>query len=105
MASLQIVTSDQGNTGTGGTLTDSDTITINVSGRPVTTATVANLAYTENGAAVALDAGITVTDPDSNITGATISMTTNYVNGQDTLAFTTSWASPATGARRPAYSR
>ncbi len=38
-ASLQIVTSDQGNTGTGGTLTDSDTITINVSGRPVVTAT------------------------------------------------------------------
>ena len=87
-ASLQIVSSDQGNTGTGGTLTDNDTITINVSSRPVTTATVANLAYTENGAAVALDAGITVTDSDSNITGATVSMTTNYVNGQDTLAFT-----------------
>ena len=88
-ASLQIVTSDQGNTGAGGTLTDSDTITINVSGRPVTTATVANLAYTENAAAVALDAGITVTDSDSNVTGATISMTTNYVSGQDTLSFTT----------------
>ena len=88
-ASLQIVTSDQANTGAGGTLTDSDTITINVSGRPVVTATVANLAFTENGASVALDAGITVTDPDSNITGATISMTTNYVSGQDTLSFTT----------------
>ncbi len=87
-ASLQIVTSDQGSAGTGGTLTDSDTITINVSGRPITAATLANLAYTENAAAVALDAGITVTDPDSNITGATVSMTTNYVNGQDTLAVT-----------------
>ena len=88
-ASLQIVTADQGNTGSGGTLTDSDTITINVaaSGRPVVTATVANLAYTENASATVLDAGITVTDSDSNIAGATISMTTNYVNGQDTLAF------------------
>ena len=87
-ASLQIVTSDQGATGTGGTLTDSDTITINVSGRPVVGTTVANLAFTENGSAVVLDAGITVTDSDSNITGATVSMTTNYVNGQDTLNFT-----------------
>ena len=33
-ASLQIITSDQGNTGTGGTLTDNDTVTITVSGRP-----------------------------------------------------------------------
>ncbi len=88
-ASLQIVTNDQGNTGTGGALTDSDTVTINVSGRPVVTATVADLAFTENGSAVALDAGITVVDTDSNITGATVSMTTNYVNGQDTLNFTT----------------
>jgi hypothetical protein len=36
-----------------------------------------------------LDSGITATDPDStNLTSATITMTTNYVNGQDTLAFT-----------------
>ena len=54
-ATLQIVTSDLGATGTGGTLTDNDTVTINVSGRPVATATVANLAFTENGSAVALD--------------------------------------------------
>ena len=86
-ASLQIVTSDLGATGTGGTLTDSDTVTINVNARPVVTASVANLAFTENGSAVALDPGITVTDSDSNITGATISMTTNYVSGQDTLSF------------------
>ena len=81
-ASLQIVTADQGNTGTGGTQTDNDTVAITVaaSARPVVTATVANLAYTENASAVALDAGITVADSDSNITGATISMTTNYVS-------------------------
>ena len=101
-ASLQIITSDLGATGTGGTLTDNDTVNITVTGRPVVTATVANLAYTENGSATALDSLITVTDPDSNITGATVSMTTNYVNGEDTLAFvdqlgiTGSW-SAATG--------
>ena len=101
-ASLQIVTADQGNTGTGGTLSDNDTVAITVTGRPIVTATVANLAYTENGSATVLDSLITVTDSDSNITGATVSMTTNYVNGQDTLAFvdqlgiTGSW-SAATG--------
>ena len=57
-ASLQIVTSDQGNTGTGGTLTDNDTVAITVvaTTRPVVTTTVADLAYTENGSATALDA-------------------------------------------------
>ncbi len=89
-ASLQIVTSDLGATGTGGTLTDDDTvnITVTASARPVVTATVANLNYNED-TAVVLDSGITVTDADSNITGATISMTTNYVNGEDTLNFNT----------------
>jgi len=87
-ASLQIVTGDQGNTGSGGALNDNDTIAISVSSLPVVTTTVANLAFTENGSAVALDPGVTVTDSDgSNVTGATVSMTTNYVNGQDTLNF------------------
>ena len=90
-ASLQIVTADQGNTGSGGTQTDNDTVAITVaaSARPVVTAPVANLAYTENASAVALDTGILVADSDSNITGATISMTTNYVSGQDALSFGT----------------
>jgi hypothetical protein len=53
----------------------------------VVTTTVANLAYTEN-ATTALDSGVTVTDADStNLVSATVSMTTNYFNGQDTLAF------------------
>ncbi len=69
-ASLQMVTSDLGNTGTGGTLTDNDTvaITVNASARPVMTTTVANLAYTENASATALDNLLTVADSDSNIT-------------------------------------
>ena len=37
-ASLQIVTSDQGNTGTGGTLTDDDTVTVNVNSLGIFTA-------------------------------------------------------------------
>jgi hypothetical protein len=55
----------------------------------VVTATVATLAYTEN-ATPLLDSGITATDADStNLTSATVTMTTAYVNGQDTLAFST----------------
>ncbi len=55
---------------------------------PVVTTTVAALAYTENGGAVLLDPGITVTDADSaNLVSATITMTTNYANPQDSLAF------------------
>jgi hypothetical protein len=78
------------NDGTGNSNTASRGITITaVNDVPVVTATVANLAYTEN-ATVALDSGITVTDVDSaNLASATVTMTTNYVNGQDTLAFST----------------
>jgi hypothetical protein len=55
---------------------------------PVVTTTGSTLAYTENGTTV-LDAGITVTDPNStNLASATVSMAAAYVNGQDTLAFT-----------------
>jgi YVTN family beta-propeller protein/VCBS repeat-containing protein len=68
----------------------SRTITITaVNDAPVVTATVASLAYTENGTTI-LDAGIVTTEVDSaNLTSATVDMTTNYVNGQDTLAFVT----------------
>jgi regulation of enolase protein 1 (concanavalin A-like superfamily) len=83
---------DNGGTANGGTDTSSIqsfTITVDVNARPFVTASGTNLSFTENGSAVALDSSITVTDSDSNITGATVSMTTNYVNGQDTLGFTT----------------
>ena len=60
------------------------------------------MAYTENGT-TALDAGLVVADADGgNLRLATVTMTTNYVNGEDTLAFVTqngisgSW-SAATG--------
>ncbi len=91
-ATVSVRIHDNGGTANGGTDTSAIqtfTITVDATGRPVVTATGANLSFTENGSAVALDSSITVTDPDSNITGATISMTTNYVNGQDTLSFNT----------------
>ena len=47
------------------------------------------LAYTENEAAKAVDASLTVTDVDSpNMTGATVSISGNFASGQDVLAFT-----------------
>ena len=91
-ASLQIVSDDQGNTGTGGALTDTDTVNITVNAAndaPVVTATAGNLSYTENDAATAIDPGLTVTDGDNaNLTGATVAITGNFASGQDVLAFT-----------------
>nr|MDZ8006654.1 hypothetical protein [Nostoc sp. DedSLP05] len=47
------------------------------------------LAYTENDAATAIDSGLTVTDADStNLNGATVSITSGFVAGQDILNFT-----------------
>ena len=55
---------------------------------PVVTTTGTPLAYTENQAATAIDAGLTVSDVDNaNLTGATVSISANYANGQDVLAF------------------
>jgi hypothetical protein len=91
-ASLQIVSDDQGNTGTGGPLTDSDTVNITVTppnAAPVVTTTAGNLSFTENGAAAAIDPGLTVTDSDtSNLVGATVAITGNFASGEDVLAFT-----------------
>lgn len=75
-------------TATGAAATRNITVTA-VSEPPIVTPTGTALAYTENGAATAVDAGVTVTDPDSaNLTGATVTISTNYVNGEDVLAFT-----------------
>jgi Calx-beta domain len=91
-ASLQIVSDDQGNTGTGGALTDTDTINITVNGAndaPIVTATAGNLSYTENDPATAIDTGLTITDvDDANLTGATVAITANFASDQDVLAFT-----------------
>jgi hypothetical protein len=86
-ASVQIVSDDQGFTGTGGALTDTDTINITVTAQndaPVVTTTAGNLSYTENAGAVVIDPGLTVTDLDStNLTGATVAITAGFVSAQD----------------------
>jgi hypothetical protein len=91
-ASLQIVSDDQGNTGTGGPLTDTDTVNITVTtvnDAPVVTTSAGNTSFTENGAAVAVDTGLTVTDVDSsNLASATVAITGGFDSTQDTLAFT-----------------
>ncbi|RCW63875.1 DUF4347 domain-containing protein, partial [Pseudorhodoferax soli] len=59
-----------------------------VNDAPVVTTTGTTLAYTENAAATAVDAGVTVSDADNtNLSGATVTVSANYVNGQDVLAF------------------
>jgi len=66
---------------------------------PVVAASGGALPYTEN-TTVAVDPGITVTDDGANLTSATVTLTTNYVNGQDALAFTN--ANGITGTWTPA---
>jgi Bacterial cadherin-like domain/Bacterial Ig domain/RTX calcium-binding nonapeptide repeat (4 copies) len=59
-----------------------------VNDAPTVDTTNAALAYPENAGAVAADAGITLTDPDSaQIQGATVQVTSNFVAAQDELAF------------------
>ncbi|MDH4052022.1 MAG: DNRLRE domain-containing protein, partial [Rubrivivax sp.] len=56
---------------------------------PVVTTTGSPLAYTENGAAAPIDPGLTVADADdTQLSGATVGIVSNYVAGQDLLAFT-----------------
>ena len=58
-----------------------------VNDAPVLTAG-ATLAFTEGSPAAVIDGTITVSDVDSlNLTGATVQITTNYVNGEDILGF------------------
>src|SRR4029079_17153570 len=56
---------------------------------PVVTTTAAALSYTENAGAVVIDSALTVTDADNtNLTTATVAITSGFVSAQDTLAFT-----------------
>jgi hypothetical protein len=64
-------------------------ITVAASDDPLqVTMTAGSLSYTEGNGAVAADTNLTVADPDSTITGATVQVTGNYVSGEDTLGFT-----------------
>jgi hypothetical protein len=60
-----------------------------VNDAPTVSTTAGSLAYTENDAATAVDAGLTVADVDSaSLTGATVTISGNYTSGEDVLAFT-----------------
>jgi hypothetical protein len=51
-------------------------------------ATSGNLAFTENDGPKVIDSGITVTDADNaNLTGASVSITSNFISAEDVLAF------------------
>ncbi len=92
-ASLQVVTSDQGNTGTGGTLTDTDTLAITVTAAgvnltPVITAPSATLAATI-GTALNFDASTgTISISDNDNSGTDLSVTLTATHGALTLGST-----------------
>jgi uncharacterized delta-60 repeat protein len=83
---------NSGAQGSGGALQAAGSTTVNITAvndAPAVATTGAALAYTENGAATAVDGALTVTDADSvNLTGATVTISANYASGQDLLAFT-----------------
>ncbi|MBD2454299.1 DUF4347 domain-containing protein [Nostoc sp. FACHB-87] len=72
---------------------DSNTVTRNISvsavdDAPTIIATSRTLQYTEN-ATTAIDSNLIVNDPDStNLTGATVSITSGFVSTEDILSFT-----------------
>ena len=56
---------------------------------PVLVSSGGALPYTENDAATAVDPGLAVSDPMStNLVGATVTISANFVTGQDVLSFT-----------------
>lgn len=75
--------------GEGGSDADGVLAATLVNQAPVVANVAGSAAFTENGAAVAIDPGITIDDADSNlISGATVSITGNFSLGADVLAFT-----------------
>ena len=86
-------------------LTDTATITVNlndVNDAPVVATTGTTLAYTENDAATPVDSGLSLSDAENDtLTGATVTISANYENGDDVLAFTDqlgisgSWDAPS----------
>ena len=60
-----------------------------VNDAPTVTTTPAGLSYTEGDGAVLADSGLSLADLDSaNLTGAAVSISGNFVSGQDALSFT-----------------
>ena len=72
-------------------LSNTVTTTVNVTrvnDAPVLIASGGSAAFTEDGPSVAVDTGIALADvDDATLSGATVAITGNYVNGQDSLTF------------------
>ncbi|MCK5319477.1 MAG: DUF4347 domain-containing protein, partial [Anaerolineales bacterium] len=65
------------------------TVSVTAVNDPPVVAAGGTLNYTENNAATAIDTGVTVADADNtNIQNATVSISGNFVIGQDVLSFT-----------------
>ena len=79
-ASLQIVTSDQGNTGSGGTQTDNDTVAITVNASTSPTAIDDSYGVSEDGNLVAASVLDNDTDPDTAPAGLTADLVSGPAN-------------------------
>ena len=88
IATVSVTIHDNGGTAFGAADTSAaQTFTIIVDDAPVVTAAATSLGYVEN-STPPLDSAITVADADNaNLVSATVAITANYVNGQDTLVF------------------
>jgi hypothetical protein len=89
--SLQILINDLGNTGTGGPMTATASVSISVvsPNAPIIAPGTGSLSYTEQSGAVVIDPNMTITDPGgNNISSVAISINSGYVSGEDVLGFT-----------------
>lgn len=90
-AAVTITTNDQGNSGTGGPLSDTDAVAVTVTpvpDPPAVATTPSIRLYVEDDPASPLDPGLTLADADGWLTGATVAVTDHYRAGEDVLAFT-----------------
>ncbi|WP_418316904.1 putative Ig domain-containing protein [Piscinibacter sakaiensis] len=68
--------------------TATDTVALTVAAPPVVVTSSSTLAYLENAAPTPVDAALAVSDADSaNLVSATVSISANYIAGQDVLGF------------------
>ncbi len=73
--------------GEGNSATLFNTINITAVNDPAKIVLGTNASYTEKSPATVLHSGLTVTDDNQNLVGATVQISVNYVQGEDILAF------------------
>lgn len=87
-AGSKVATAANGGASAFSTETDTASITVTAVGDAPVVVAGGSLAYTENQAATAINATLTVTDIDSAmLTGATVSISAGFVSGEDVLGF------------------